>query len=63
MKCLLFKFQFLKKSSLLEVFIYLFYYDRNQSASGKNELCFIFSGESAKAMISGSSLKKKVNLI
>lgn len=45
------------------LFIYLFYYDRNQSVPGKNELCSIFLGESAKAMISGSSLKKKVNLI
>lgn len=41
------------------LFIYLFYYDRNQSVPGKNELCSIFLGESAKAMISGSSLKKR----
>lgn len=52
---------FLKKIFLVRS-IYLFYYDRNQSAPGKNELCFIFSGESAKAMVSGSSFKKKVNI-
>lgn len=66
MNCFLFEFQFKKKNVLvgsIYLFIYLFYYDRNQSVPGKNELCSIFLGESAKAMISGSSLKKKVNLI
>lgn len=59
MNCFLFEFQFFKKRPCWKyLFIYLFYYDRNQSVPGKNELCSIFLGESAKAMISGSSLKK-----